>query len=201
MKNETINELKQMLEICKATKKADPIDGGRFYKIKSQSFTLPSGEEIVREFIDKKQSTIVLPITKDGKILFIIQPIALSKEGSLIELPAGYVEANESSLDAGVRELIEETGYVGNEVISLGEHYQDPGSIKETVQIFAITNCEKKEQQKLDKDEYIKYVEISYNEAMELLDLGYIKDANTFIALSKYDRYINSKQNSRKAGL
>lgn len=197
MKNETINELKKLLQEYKAIQKSEPIDGGRFYKIKSQLFVLPSGEEITREFIDKKKSTIVLPITKDKKIVFVIQPIALSKEGSLIELPAGYVESDESSLSTGVRELIEETGYVGNEVISLGEHYQDPGSIKETVQIYVITDCEKKYKQKLDNDEHIKYIEVDYEEAMELLDLGYIKDANTFIALSKYDRYINN--NKRKA--
>lgn len=199
MKNETINELEKLLEDCKVIKKSEPTEGGKFYKVKSQIFTLSSGEEITREFIDKKQSTIVLPLTKDNKILFIVQPIALSKEGSLIELPAGYVEKNESSLDAGIRELIEETGYVGDKVIKLGEHYQDPGSIKETVQIFAITNCEKKQNQKLDNDEHIKYIEIEYCEAMELMDLGYIKDANTYIALAKFDRYINEK--SKKRGI
>ncbi|MDR0859915.1 MAG: hypothetical protein LBO09_02830 [Candidatus Peribacteria bacterium] len=61
-------------------------------KIKTQDFVLPNGEQITREYIDKKKASVILPITVEGSIVFVIQPIALSKEGALIELPAGYLE-------------------------------------------------------------------------------------------------------------
>ena len=42
----------------------------------------------------------------------VVQPIGLSKEGSLVEFPEGYWKLNENGLQAGIRELSEETGYV-----------------------------------------------------------------------------------------
>ena len=48
--------------------------------------------------------------------------MALTKEGSLLEVPAGYIEEGEEAEQGAIRELIEETGYVVKDVIYLGEH-------------------------------------------------------------------------------
>ena len=87
-----------LMEILKKNKVipySDVMDGGKFYKIKSQSFVFPDGSIQSREFIDKKRASVVVPITEDGNVLVIVQPIALAEEGSLIEFPAGYWEFNE----------------------------------------------------------------------------------------------------------
>ena len=55
-------------------------------------------------------------------------------------------------------------------------------------------------EQKLDKGEFIKHIEVSYELALELVDEGYFKDANSYIGLSKSDRYLQKiyKNNSIK---
>ena len=150
-----------------------------------QEFQLPSGEIITREFLKKMPAAVVVPITVDGNVVCIIQPISLSAEGSLIEVPAGYAENNEDAAQTAMRELVEETGYVPAQVKYLGKHYQDPGSIKEPVNVFVALDCVKKCEQKLDADEFIITLEIPKDQIKQLMDEGEIKDANTFIALAK----------------
>lgn len=177
--------IEEMLTKCKVVPFSEPTEGGLFYKVMTQKFKLPSGEVITREFLKKKSAAVVVPITTNGNIVCVIQPISLSAEGSLIEVPAGYAENNENSAQTAMRELVEETGYIPKEIRYLGKHYQDPGSIKEPVNVFLALECVRKHEQKLDKDEFILTVEIPKDEIKKLMDDNEIKDANTFIALAK----------------
>ena len=52
---------------------------------------------------------------------------------------------------------------------------------------------EKKEEQNLDKDEYIRYFKCHYQEMLELVDMGYINDANSLITIEK-SRQVLSKR-------
>ncbi len=190
MKINSKDELNKILDMCKAKPYSDIKEGGNFYKIKSQDFVFPDGSIQTREYIDKRKSSVVVPVTTQGNILFIIQPIALSNEGVLLEFPAGYYEFNENGIEAGIRELAEETGYVAANIIPLGSHYQDPGSIRQSVESYLALNCIKLKEQKLDKGEYIKYIEVPYQFAKELFNDGYIMDSNSFIAFSKSCNYL-----------
>lgn len=192
-------ELHTWLDYCKAVPYSDVRDGGAFYKIKSQSFSFPDGSVQTREYLDKRKASVVVPITDEGNVIFVVQPIALSEEGSLIEFPAGYWEFNENGVEAGIRELSEETGYVPEQIIYLGEHYQDPGSIRQTVDAYLALGCKKLNEQKLDKGEFIKYIEVPYELAIDLMDEGYIKDANSYISLSKSDRLLQKNYKNSHA--
>ena len=185
-----------LMEILKKNKVipySDVMDGGKFYKIKSQSFVFPDGSIQSREFIDKKRASVVVPITEDGNVLVIVQPIALAEEGSLIEFPAGYWEFNEDGKEAGIRELAEETGYAPENIVYLGSHYQDPGSIRTKVDTFLATGCKKVKNQNLDEGEFVKYIEIPYELAIELMNEGLFMDSNSYIAFSKTNNYLEKK--------
>ena len=125
--------IEELLTKCKAVPFSEPTEGGHFYSVMTQKFKLPSGEILIREFLKKNPAAAVVPVTTDGNIVCVIQPISLSTEGSLIEIPAGYAENNEDSAKNAMRELVEETGYEPRAIKYLGQHYQDPGSIKEPV--------------------------------------------------------------------
>lgn len=192
----TRQELDVLLGCCKAKPHGEIKNGGKFYAIKSQQFLFPNGTLQTREYIDKKKATIVVPITDCGNVVLVVQTVALSKEGALLEFPAGYWELGEKSEEAGIRELAEETGYVPNKLIFLGNHYQDPGSIRQEVEVFLALGCQKKYEQKLDKGEFMKGIEVPYSLVFEFIDDGYLKDANSYIGFQKACRYIekNYKQ-------
>lgn len=186
-------ELDIILTSCKAKPCSEIKDGGSFYKIKAQSFQFPNGKVQVREYIDKKKASVVVPITTDGDLVLVVQPIALSEEGSLVEFPAGYWELGEASIETGIRELSEETGYEPEEIIYIGSHYQDPGSIRQKVDVYLALGCQKANRPKLDKGEYIKQVEIPFDLAIELMEDGYLQDANSFIALTKAEKVLKKR--------
>ena len=154
--------------------------------IDDKTYTL----DVMKEFVKKRLDEI----TKVN-----LYAIGLSEEGSLVEFPAGYFEFGEDGKKAGIRELAEETGYMADEIIYLGNHYQDPGSIKAKVDVYLALNCKKVSEQQLDKGEFIKYIEVPYDLALDLLDNNLLMDSNSYIALSKTDRYLQKGYNLNNA--
>lgn len=194
MRVETKEEIDTILSYCRAKRASAARLGSGFYTLMEQDFLYPDGKIQTREYVLNKKASVVVPITNDNYYVFVIQPVGLSKEGSLIEFPAGYIENNEKSVDAGVRELAEETGYVAGEIIPLNDHYQNPGLTPSSVDVFLATNCQKLLEQKLDKGEFIKFIEVPRCLAYELLDNNYFMDANTFIGFIKAERYLEKNK-------
>jgi len=192
--NAKLLELKNLMAEYQVINTTNVVDGGNFLKLKTSHYHLANGKTIIREEIVKKEAVVILPMTSDNKIIFVIQPRPLTKKGVTIELPAGYIDNNESSIDAASREVLEETGYQTSDLITLGTHYQDQGCCGALVEIFLARSINAIQAQHLDHDEYIKIFECSYEEALSLIKLEYIVDANTIIALLKGSEYINENR-------
>lgn len=188
--NEYINELKTILQEKNGSET-------KFIKSERYNCYLNNGETIIREKLIKANSdgnaAVVLPITRDKNVILVVEPRVFTELTVGIGLPAGYVEQGESYEEAGIRELEEEIGYTPTEMISLGQHYQDSGCSAALNECFVAHNCIKIGNQKLDDSEYIKYIEVTLEEAYELMDMGYIKDANAVIALHKAKEYVKGR--------
>ena len=61
---------------------------------------------------------VVVAVASEEKIL-VLRQYKHGVRGATWELPAGFCNENESALDCGRRELLEETGYVAGEWIYL----------------------------------------------------------------------------------
>src|SRR5699024_2607301 len=92
---------------------------------------------------------------KKKNTILVGEPRVFMKNGVGIELPAGYMENEESSLMAGKRELEEETGYIPKEMIELARYYQDQGCSAAYNYSYLAFGGEKEKQQQLDSDEII----------------------------------------------
>ena len=124
-------------------------------------------------------------------MLLVVQPRVFSKLTVGIEFPAGYVEDDEDPSISAARELEEETGYKANKMILLAKYYQDEGCSGAFNYCYLALDCKKVSDQHLDKDEYIRYFECTFEEALELYELGYICGVNSTVALEKAKKYIN----------
>ena len=117
--------------------------------------------------------------------MLVVQPRVFTKDKVCVELPAGYIEENEDPLTAGKRELIEETGYVPQKMQLLASFYQDQGCSAAYNYSMLALDCQKIKDQNLDKDEVIKYFECSFDEAIELVECGYITDIQSQFTIEK----------------
>ena len=71
---------------------------------------------------------VVVALTEDDKLLAVRQ-YRPAVECQTIELPSGLVDPGESPLDAGRRELLEETGYQAPEMEVLGPMIPEAGRL------------------------------------------------------------------------
>ena len=138
-------------------------------------------------------AVVVVPITKDNKSLVIVEPRVFSESGIGIEIPAGYIDPGETPEMAAIRELKEETGYACEELIELKSYYQDQGISGAYNTCFLALGCEKRFEQSLDRDEYIKYLECTFNDLVYLVNNGIINDANGIIAIEAAKKYLSRK--------
>jgi hypothetical protein len=65
--------------------------------------------------ISVQDSSIIVPIFKDGSIL-MVENYRHGARTNLLELPGGLINVNEEPLVAAKRELLEETGYESNTI-------------------------------------------------------------------------------------
>ncbi|MEK7576470.1 MAG: NUDIX hydrolase [Patescibacteria group bacterium] len=127
-------------------------------KLISQQFLNPTtGREEEFSLFAGKDWSIVLPITKDGGVIAVRQ----YKQGCdqiVLELPAGAVDANDKNPTETIeRELLEETGYKAEKVITLDPPlFMATRSSPVRFHAFFAINCEKIQEAKIDASEEIE---------------------------------------------
>ena len=193
MRKEKLEELKGYIEEFK-TRKVEELENPGFLTIHKRLYTLQNGKQVTREILKKNKkdgsAAIILPLTKDLETILVIEPRVATKEGVGISLPAGYIEEGEDPVVAAQRELREETGFEASHIEEICSYYQDEGISGAFNHSFIAYDVEQKHEQDLDKDEFIKYFKCTYEEALELVELGYINGANSILTLEKSKQYI-----------
>jgi ADP-ribose pyrophosphatase len=106
---------------------------------------------------------------------------------TLIEVPAGTREPNESPLETARRELAEETGYHAAQFEELATYYPSPGVLSERMWIFVARGLTAGDPAREENEEIENFV-VSWDAAMAMVDRGEIEDSKTLIALLAYQR-------------
>jgi 8-oxo-dGTP pyrophosphatase MutT (NUDIX family) len=89
---------------------------------------------------------------------------------TILEIPGGCVDATDANLQQAVaRELLEETGYVFNEIIPLGKTSPNPSTNNNWMHMFLALGGQLKQEQDLDHNEEIEVMLFSIDEIKTLL--------------------------------
>ena len=176
------------------TIKLEKVTGTGFLNIEKYKCYLNNNRIITREKITKNNrdgsAAMVLPLTTDNKVIVVVEPRVFTDTTVSVDVPAGYIEEDETGEEAAKRELQEETGYTTDELKLLGKFYQDHGISAACNHYYLALNCKKKSKQKLDEEECVKQLEITIEELFYLLDNGYIKSLNTAYLIEKCRPYL-----------
>ena len=196
MRKEKLEELKEIIEELKTieVRKREIVEENKFLQSKAYDFKLNNGIIIPREKLIKGgkdgSAAIIMPVLTNKEILTVIEPRVFTQMTVGVGFPAGYIEEYEDPTLAALRELEEETGYVPTNIIEIDSFYQDEGCSRALNHIYLAWGCAKFYEQKLDKDEIIKYMTFNYDELFELEKLGYIRGCNTKLTLEKSKIYM-----------
>ncbi len=179
-----------LIETCLSS---EVIAQGGLLTVKRDQVRLPSGANSQREYVVHPGAVLVVPILDNGNILLERQfRYPLNKV--FIELPAGKIDAGESPLTTGQRELLEETGCSASDWIYLGLQHPCIGYSNEVIHSYLARGLMVGDHQR-DADEAIELFEMSLDECMGAIQNGEITDGKTIIALFLAEKLLKNCQN------
>lgn len=145
-----------------------------------------------REAYDRGNGATILLYNKESKTVILTKQFRLptyingNEDGMMIEACAGLL-VKDNPEDCIKRETEEELGYEISDVKKVFEVYMSPGSVTEILYFFI---AEYSKSMKIndgggleEEQEEIEVLELDINKALEMIDLGEIKDAKTIMLL------------------
>lgn len=150
-----------------------PADYG-ILKVREDIVAHPRDEsEHPRVIIECPDWVNIIPITLEEQVVLVRQFRFGVWAGSL-EIPGGMVDPGEAPLDAAVRELEEETGYVPHRVIPLGSVHPNPAIQTNRCHSYLALGCTREAEPCTDHGEDIAVELAARNQIPKMLREGAI---------------------------
>ena len=154
---------------------------GSFLDVRRDQVRLPDGALAEREYIVHPGAVMIVPLLDDGRLVVERQwryPLART----MLEFPAGKIDAGESPYDCAVRELAEETGYRAAEWARAGVLHNAIAYSNEGIEVWFARGLSLGER-RLDAGEFLDVMAIGADALDELARNGELTDAKTLIGL------------------
>jgi ADP-ribose pyrophosphatase len=160
----------------------------RIFSIRSDLKVSPrTGQEHDFYVIETVDWVNVIALTTSEKLVMIEQYRHGSNTVEL-EIPGGLIDPSDaSSLEAGLRELREETGYEGTQAELIGQIYANPAIMNNICHTVLVRGCELKHQTEFDQGEDLATRLIDLNEVPALVQSGKIGHSLVAVALYHFD--------------
>ena len=127
----------------------------------------------------------VVPVTAAGEVVLVRQYRHGTRELTL-EIPGGIVDPGETPLEAGARELLEETGYGGGTFAPLGSVNPNPALFANRVHTFVARGVEPRQPIDNSGTEETAVVLLGADEVRRGVESGRIDHALVVVALCRW---------------
>ena len=154
---------------------------GKIVNVRVDTVQLAPGTLGTREVVEHSDCVCVVPLDEGNNVVMVRQYRKPAEE-SLLEVPAGGVEDGESSLDAVLRELQEETGYTADSLRHLSSFWTTPGFCTELMHSYRATGLRPSSLEQ-DEDEDVQVARVPLPEIPDMIRQGEIKDAKSIASL------------------
>jgi ADP-ribose pyrophosphatase len=162
------------------------------FRVVRETVRTPGGKDKTREIVRHPGACVLVPLLDDDRVC-LIRNFRISVNTTLIELPAGTLEPNEPPHVTAERELIEETGYRAAKIELLHAFYLSPGILDEKMHLYLATGLSEGATAR-EEGEEIENLVVPWNQAIDMVFRGQIKDAKTIVGLLWVDRLLRESR-------
>lgn len=154
---------------------------GKVLSMREDVVELPDKSQSMREVVQHNGAVGVVAVNDKGEVILVKQFRAGIRRVTL-ELPAGKLEKGENPLECGIRELVEETGYVAGKTIKLTSIATSPAILEEIIHIYLSTDLTKGKTNP-DEGEFVEVISLPIEEVKSMIVAGEIEDAKTIAGI------------------
>ncbi len=140
----------------------------RFMKVYEDTVELPNGKVLDDYTVVKLGSPVIVVAIDAEKNVLIQEEYRYAHDAVLTSMPAGMIDEGETPLQAGERELLEETGYTAESFDYIGELYEYPTKAEHITHVVRANNIRKVAEPVREDTEFI--------ESIDLLSLDTLKE-------------------------
>jgi len=154
---------------------------GMLLDVRRDIVAMPNGAHATREYVVHPGAVVVVPLLDDGRLVMERQyryPVGRT----MLEFPAGKLDAGEPALQCAVRELAEETGYRARQWAVAGVLHNAVGYSTEVIHIVFARQLVAG-RRALDDGELIDIVLMTEAEVDAAAARGDVTDAKTLVCL------------------
>lgn len=127
----------------------------------------------------------VIALTENNEIV-LVEQYRYGIDKPTLEFPGGMVDEGEDPLETSERELLEETGFSGDEWYDLGAVSSNPAFLTNYTYTYLVRNCKRIADQKLDGNERINVQIIPFEDFLELVKNGTVHHSLVVAGLAKF---------------
>lgn len=161
---------------------SEQLFSGKVFELWREKVALPDGRVAGIEYLKHGGAVTILPVDQDGSIWFVRQYRHATGQ-TLLELPAGTLEAGEDPAVCAAREIREEIGMAAGELVPQGEFFLAPGYSNEYMYVFLAKDL-RSDPLEQDPGELIWVEKYSISEVWHKVQAGEIRDAKTLAVLA-----------------
>lgn len=154
---------------------------GHFIELRRDVVRLPNGREAAREYVVHPGAVMIVAILPDGRLVLERQ-YRYPVRQTMIEFPAGKLDAGEGGLACAQRELLEETGYSAKRWAKAGILHPVIGYATEIIEIWFAQDLTLGERH-LDDGEFLDVFPASLEELEDWMRDGHLTDVKTITGM------------------
>lgn len=156
---------------------------GIIVSVRRDKAKLQNGKIVDREVVEHPGGVAIFAIDEQERVIMVRQ-FRYPMGETLLELPAGKLEAGEDPKSCALRELEEETGICPETLHAMGCAYSSPGIFAEKIHLFFAQKLQEGVAHP-DEDEFLEVLRVPLQELLNMIAKNQISDAKTMVGTMK----------------
>lgn len=173
--------------LIETTVSSQTVYRGHFLELRRDEVALPDGTMAAREYVIHPGAVMIVAVLPDARLVMERQ-YRYPVRQTMIEFPAGKLDAGEGGLACAQRELWEETGYKARRWAKAGVMHPVIGYATEVIEIWFAQDLTLGERH-LDAGEFLDVFAASQDELESWMQVGQLTDAKTIVGMMWLQRW------------